>query len=78
MLVFDGHVGFDSYDGLTRFFAPRQAGKGSILQESFLVADTRVEVLLGMPFLTLSSVDIWFAEMLVWRTFLNHDKPGKV
>ena len=61
-----GQVGFDSHDGLTRFFAPRQAGKGSILQETFLVADIRVEVVLGMPFLTLSSADIRFAEVLVF------------
>ena len=71
-------AGLDSHDGLTRFLAPRQAGKGSILQETFLVADTRVEVLLGMPFLTLSSADIRFAEVLVWRTFSLYDKPEKV
>ena len=67
MSVFDGHIGFDSHDGLTRFFAPRQAGKVLIFQETFLVADTRVEVVLGIPFLTLS---IAFAdEELVWKTY---------
>ena len=65
MSVFDGHIGFDGHDGLTRFFAPRQAKKGLILQETFLMADTRVQVVLGMHFLTLSSVDIRFAEVLV-------------
>ena len=40
-----------------------------MLQETFLVADTRVEVVLGMLFLTLSSADIRFAEELVWRTY---------
>ena len=48
---FEGHDGHDGHDGLTRFFNPRQAEKGSILQETFLVADTRVQVLLGMHFL---------------------------
>ena len=62
MSVFDDHVGFNSHDGLTRFFAPKQAGKGSILQETFLVV-------LGMHFLTLSSADIRFAEVLVWKTY---------
>ena len=67
MSVFNGHVGFDSHDGLTRFFAPRQAGKVLILQETFLIADTRVEVVLGIPFLTFS---IAFADKeLVWKTY---------
>lgn len=73
----NGHVNFDSHDGLTRFFAPRQAEKGLILQETFLVANTRVEVLLEMPFLTLNSVDMRFAEVLVRRTFLLYDKSEK-
>ena len=37
------------------------------------MADTRVEVVLGMPFLTLSNADIWFAEVLVWRTYTAAD-----
>ena len=45
---FEGHDGHDGHDGLTRFFTPRQAEKGSILQETFLVADTRVQVVLGI------------------------------
>ena len=45
---FEGHDGHDGYDGLTRFFTPRQAKKSSIFQENFLVADTRVQVVLGM------------------------------
>lgn len=31
------------------------------------MADTRMEVLLRMPFLTLSSENIWFVELLVWK-----------
>ena len=37
-------------------------GKVRFFQETFLVADTRMEVVLGMPFLTLSNADIRFAE----------------
>lgn len=70
--------GYNGHDGLTRFFALRQAGKGLILQETFLVVDITVEVLLGMSFLTLSSSDIRFAEVLVRKTFLLNDKPEKV
>lgn len=36
--------------------------KVRFFQETFLVADTRMEVVLGMLFLTLSNADIWFAE----------------
>ena len=35
-----------------------------------MLADTSMEVVLGTPFLTLSSADILFAEReLVWRTY---------
>ena len=58
------HVGLDgrgvhdihySPNSDSRLFTSRQAKKGSIFQETVLVADTRVEVILGMPLLTLSS-----------------------
>ena len=36
------------------------------------MADTRMEVILGIPFLTLSSADIRFAEReLVWSTYID-------
>ena len=45
--------------GMVRFF-----------QETFLVADTRMEGVLGMLFLTFGSADLRFAEEeLVWRTY---------
>ena len=37
-------------------------GKVRFFQETFLVADTRMEVVLGMSFLTLNNADIRFAE----------------
>ena len=44
--------------------------KVRIFQETFLVANTRIEVVLGMLFLTFSNADIRFAEReLVWRTY---------
>ena len=45
-------------------------GKVRFFQETFLVADTRMEVVLGMPFLTVSSANLRFAEKeLVWRAY---------
>ena len=39
-------------------------------QETFLIADTRMEIVLGMLFLTLSNADIPFVEReLVWKTY---------
>ena len=39
-------------------------------QETFLLADISMEVVLGMPFLTLSNADVQFAEKeLTWRTY---------
>ena len=50
----------DLWNGHSRHFAPGQAGKGLIL----------LGVVLGMPFLTLSSANIRFAEKkLVWGTY---------
>ena len=43
---------------------------GDILQKIFLVADIRVEFVLGISFLTFSNADIWFAEVL-FRGFLR-------
>ena len=44
------------------FSLQNKLGKVRFFQETFLVADTRMEVVLGMPFLTLSNADIRFAE----------------
>ena len=44
--------------------------KVRFFQETFLVADTRIEVVLGMLFLTLCNANIRFTEReLVWRTY---------
>ena len=49
-------------------------GRARFFQETFLLADTTIEVVLGMPFLTLSNADIQFAEKeLTWRTYTTKD-----
>ena len=37
-------------------------GRPRFFQETFLVADTKFEVVLGMPFLKISNVDVTFGE----------------
>ena len=45
-------------------------GRTRYFQETFLLADISMEVVLGMPFLTLSNADIQFAEKeLTWRSY---------
>ena len=49
-------------------------GRARFFQETFLLADTTMEVVLGMPFLTFSNADIQFAEKeLTWRTYTTED-----
>ena len=46
---------------LASFQVEDTLGKARFFQETFLLADLSVEVVLGMPFLTLSNADIKFA-----------------
>lgn len=49
-------------------------GRARFFQESFLLADTSMEVVPGMPFLTLSNADIQFAEKeLTWRSYTTEE-----
>ena len=42
-------------------------------QETFLVADIKFEVILGMPFLKFSNADVSFGEeALTWRTYTTN------
>ena len=53
------------------FSLQHKLGKVRFFQKTFLVADNRMEVVLGMPFLTFSNANIRFAEQeLVWRTYI--------
>ena len=46
-------------------------GRARFFQETFLLANTSMEVVLGMPFLTLSNADIQFAEKeQIWRSYI--------
>ena len=46
-------------------------GRVRFFQETFLLANISLEVVLGTLFLTFSKADIWFAEReLVWRTYI--------
>ena len=47
---------------ITSFQVQDKLGRARLFQETFLVADTRMDVVLGIPFLTLSNADIQFAE----------------
>ncbi len=45
-------------------------GRARFFEETFLLADTSMEVVLGMPFLALSNADFQFsAEKLTWKTY---------
>ncbi len=44
------------------FSLQNKLGKVQFFEETFLLADTSMEVVLGLPFRTLSDADIWFAE----------------
>lgn len=56
---------------LTNFQVGDKLGRAQYFQETFLLADTSVEVVLGMPFLTFSNADIQFAEKeFTWRFYI--------
>ena len=46
---------------LTSFQVEDKLGKARFFQETFLLADLSIEVVLGMLFLTLSNIDTQFA-----------------
>ena len=55
---------------LANFRMEDKLGRTRFFQETFLLANISAEVVLGMPFLTLSNVDIQFVEKeLTWRSY---------
>ncbi len=54
-----------------RFSIQDSLGRVRFFEETFLLADTSMEVVLGMPFLSLSNANVEFAELekLTWRTY---------
>ena len=56
---------------IAAFQVKNKLGRARFFQETFLLADPSIEVVLKMPFLTLSNVDIQFAEKeLTWRSYI--------
>ena len=55
---------------LADFQVEDKLGRARFFQETFLLADISAEVVLGMPFLTLSNADVQFVEKeLTWRSY---------
>ena len=55
---------------LADFQVEDKLGRARFFQETFLLADISTEVVLGMPFLTLSNVNVQFVEKeLTWRSY---------
>ncbi len=54
-----------------RFSIQDSRGRVRFFEETFLLADTSMEVVLGMLFLSLSNANVEFAELgkLTWRTY---------
>ena len=51
-----------------------KASRPRFFQETFLVADTKFEVILGMPFLKISNADVSFGEgTLTWKTYTTNE-----
>ena len=57
---------------LANFQMEDKLGRTWFFQETFLLADISVEVVLCMPFLTLSNADVQFVEMeLTWKSYIT-------
>ena len=55
---------------ITGFQVEDKLDRAWFFQESFLLAETSIEVVLGMPFLTFSNADFQFVEKkLIWRFY---------
>lgn len=56
---------------VTNFFLQNKYGRNWSFEETFLVTNTKMEVVLGMFFLSLSDVDVRFGEKeLEWRKYI--------
>ncbi len=73
-------VGAQKIDGLplethgmtsAKFSLQNSLGRVQFFKKTFLLADTNMEVVLGIPFLSLSNADVEFAELgkLTWRSY---------
>ena len=56
------------------FQVENKANRPRFFQETFLVANTKFEVILGMPFLKISNADVSFGEgTLTWKTYTTNE-----
>ena len=56
------------------FQEENKGGRPRFFQETFLVADTKFEVILGRPFLKLSNAVVSFGERtLIWKSYTSHE-----
>ena len=56
------------------FQMKNKVGKPRFFQETFLVTDTKFEIILGMLFLKLSNADVSFGErILTWKTYTTNE-----
>ena len=57
---------------IANFQVEDKGGRPRFFQETFLVADTKFEVVLGIPFLKISNTDIAFGERtLMWKSYIT-------
>ena len=55
------------------FEVENKVGRPRFFQETFLVTDTKFEIILGIPFLQFSNGDISFGEkILTWKTYTTN------
>ena len=58
---------------ITDFQVEDKNGRPRFFQETFLVADTKFEVILGMPFLKISNANVAFGEgTLMWKSYTTN------
>ena len=56
---------------IASFQIENKLGRARFFQELFLLADTSMEVVLGIPFPTFNNADIQFAKKeLIWRSYI--------
>ena len=59
---------------IAAFQVVNKLGRSQFFQETFLLADISIEVVLGMPFFTFSNANVQFAEKeLTWRTYTTEE-----
>ncbi len=59
---------------VSTFFVFDKDDRERIIEESFLLADVKSDIVLGMPFLTMSNANVDFqAWDLQWRPYITED-----